>query len=101
MEHWARTGTFFCVTHTTESLPLQAILVMPAAFTALNAYSAGVEQYCQDPISRSCRHPLSGHCGGWQVCCPPSEPVPTLMYAVVVEQWYHTRMLSNLCYPRA
>lgn len=41
-ELWAglRTGTFFCVTHTTESLPLQAMLVMPAAFTALKAYSA-------------------------------------------------------------
>ena len=35
------TGTFFCVTTATLSLPLTAMLVFPAAFTALNAYSAG------------------------------------------------------------
>ena len=41
MEEQARTGTFFWVTATTESLPLQAMLVMPLALTALKAYSAG------------------------------------------------------------
>ena len=34
------TGTFFCVTTATLSLPLTAMLVFPAAFTALKAYSA-------------------------------------------------------------
>lgn len=34
------TVTFFCVTTQTESLPRTAMLVMPAALTALNAYSA-------------------------------------------------------------
>ncbi len=33
------TVTFFCVTTQTESLPRTAMLVMPAALTALNAYS--------------------------------------------------------------
>ena len=35
------TGTFFCVTTATLSLPLTAMLVFPAALTALKAYSAG------------------------------------------------------------
>lgn len=35
------TETFFCVTNTTLSLPLTAILVTPEVLTALNAYSAG------------------------------------------------------------
>ena len=34
------TGTFFCVTATTESFPLTAMLVIPDVFTALKAYSA-------------------------------------------------------------
>ena len=34
------TGTFFCVTTATLSLPLTAMLVFPAALTALKAYSA-------------------------------------------------------------
>lgn len=33
------TGTFFCVTKATLSLPRTAMLVIPSAFTALNAYS--------------------------------------------------------------
>ena len=33
------TGTFFWVTTQTESLPRTPIEVIPAAFTALNAYS--------------------------------------------------------------
>ena len=33
------TGTFFWVTNATQSLPRTAMLVIPSAFTALNAYS--------------------------------------------------------------
>ena len=40
----ALTGTFFCVTTAMLSLPLTAMLVFPAAFTALKAYSAGIMQ---------------------------------------------------------
>lgn len=34
------TGTFFCVTTATLSFPRTAMLVTPAALTALKAYSA-------------------------------------------------------------
>lgn len=36
-------GTFFWVTTTTQSLPRTPMLVMPAAFTALKAYSVSLQ----------------------------------------------------------
>lgn len=54
------TVTFFCVTKQTESLPLTAMLVMPAALTALKAYSErhnftsqALAMQTQDSVSQS------------------------------------------------
>ena len=56
------TGTFFCVTTAMLSLPLTAMLVFPAAFTALKAYSAGNMQlslrFCTTVMSH-----MTGHAG--------------------------------------
>lgn len=49
------TATFFCATTTTLSCPFSPIVVLPNAWIALNAYSAGLSTPLTDLVQLSLR----------------------------------------------